>query len=327
MAKILNDVELRRLVERGVIVDGVESSIRPNSYILRLGNDGDFINTGKEFTLEKGGKRGIKIQAGHSVGVTALETIDFRRDAVHAIYPDEDLHGILSPTTDLSREGIVAPTTQIDAGYFGTLNWTLTNTSSQERRFIRGERLYRLTVFKLDEGETPNEVYKGYYQEQTGFVRSERTGPPAGMKESQWEDAFVEGGPENLLDDLIKSGYPWHLLGSRLKEVDQQFKTVTNEYSEIHDSIRDMKADISQFSSQQARTRETVREVLEEMTTALQNRWLIGVGSIAGVLLGLALTIFSNERALSFVLEYGSILGLGTLAVCAIGLFIISRQK
>ena len=327
MARILNDVELRRLVERGVIADGVESSIRPNSYILRLGNDGEFINTGKEFKLEKGGKRGIKIQAGHSVGVTALETIDFRRDAVHELYPDEDLHGILSPTTDLSREGIVAPTTQIDAGYFGTLNWTLTNTSSQERRFIRGERLYRLTVFKLDEGETPNEVYKGYYQEQTGFVRSERTGPPAGMKESQWEDAFIEGGPENLLDDLIKSGYPWHLLGSRLKEVDQQFKTVTNEYSEIHDSIQAMKADISQINSQQGRTRETVREVLEEMTAALQNRWLIGVGSIAVVLLGLALTIFSNERALSFVLEYGSILGLGTLAAGAIGLFIIARQK
>ena len=102
---------------------------------------------------------------------------------------------------------------------------------------------------------------------------------------------------------------------------------ILNEYSEIHDSIRDMKADISQFCSQQGRTRETVRDVLEEMTTALQNRWLIDVGLVAGVLLGLALTIFSNERALSFVLEYGSILGLGTLAVCAIGLFIISRQK
>ena len=326
MAKVLNDVELRRLVDAGVVADGVESSIRPNSYILRLGKHGEFLNTEKEFKLEKG-KRGIKIQAGHSVGVTALETIDFRREAVHALYPDKDLHGILSPTTDLSREGIVAPTTQIDAGYFGTLNWTLTNTSSQERRFVLGERLYRLTVFRLEEGETPNEVYKGYYQERTGFVRSERTGPPAGMKESQWEDAFVAGGPENLLDDLIKSGYPWHLLGSRLKEIDHQFKTVTSEYSEIHDAIQALKADISQISSQQGRTRETVRDVLEELTTALQNRWLIGVGSIGGVLLGLVLTVFSNELALSFVREYGSILGLGTMAVGVIGLFIISRQK
>ena len=63
------------------------------------------------------------------------------------------------------------------------------------------------------------------------------------------------------------------------------------------------------------------------MTTALQNRCLIDVGLIAAVLLGLALTIVSSERALSFVREYGSILGLGTLAVGTIGLFIFARQK
>ena len=60
---------------------------------------------------------------------------------------------------------------------------------------------------------------------------------------------------------------------------------------------------------------------------AMQNRWLIGVGSIFGVPLGLTLAIFSSERALSFVREYGSALGLGMLAVCMIGLYIISRQK
>jgi hypothetical protein len=46
-------------------------------------------------------------------------------------------------------------------------------------------------------------------------VRSRRQGPPVGMKEAEWIDAFVEGGPEDLLDNLIKSGYPWHLFGQR----------------------------------------------------------------------------------------------------------------
>lgn len=323
MAKILNDNELRRLVEAGVIGDGIESSIRPNSYILRLGEHGEFLNTSKEFELGKG-KRGIKIPPGHSVGVTALETIDFSRRVVHALYPDEDLHGILSPTTDLSREGIVAPTTQIDAGYRGTLNWTLANTSSQECRFLLGERLYRLTVFRLEAGEAPSDVYTGYYQHQTGYVRSERTGPPAGMKPTEWEDAFVEGGPEELLDNLIQSGYPWNILGRELKEIDQQLEIVTNEYSEIRDLIRRLQADVAEIKE---RTPETVKNVLEEMATALQNRWMLGIGYGAGALIGLLVAVLTSERAFAFLREYGVPLGLGIVGICLVGSFIVFRQK
>ena len=325
MAKILNDVELKRLLGK-VIVDGDESSIRPNSYILRLGSHGEFLNTGKEFELGKD-KKGIRIQPGHAVGVTAHETLDFTRKTVQAIFPDQDLHGILSPTTDLSREGIGASSTQVDAGYFGTLNWTLTNSSSQERRFVHKERLYRLTILRLEEGETPDILYSGDYQERKGYVRSERTGAPVGMRETEWEDASVSGGPEEMLDNLIKSGYPWQLLGTRLKEIDEQFKTVTQEYSDIDDAIRKMGSEMQGIREAQGGTPATVREILRDEASSLQNRWLIGVGSILFTVVGLGLTFLSNDSVLAFLRANGVPIGLTMVGVCAVSLIVLSRQK
>lgn len=99
MATILNDKALKKLIGK-VIVDGDTDCLRPNSYILRLGKHGEFMNTGKSFELgEK--KKGIRIPAGHSVGVTSFETIDFRRKVLHEIFPNADFHAIISPTTDL----------------------------------------------------------------------------------------------------------------------------------------------------------------------------------------------------------------------------------
>ena len=325
MAKVLNDAEIRRLLGT-VISNGDVSSIRPNSYILRLGPHGEFLNTGKSYELGKE-KKGIKIQPGHAVGVTAFETLDFTRNTVHKIYPGKDLHGFLSPTTDLSREGIVASTTQVDVGYRGTLNWTLTNTSRHERRFVYAERLYRLTFLLLEEGETPTDVYEGHYQERTGYVPSERTGAPVGMKETEWEDASKSGGPENLLDDLIKSGYPWHLLGSRLKEIDQQFKTVTEEYSEIHNAIGNVNKQIQDILNTQGTTPDTVRKILRQETGALQNRWLIGVGSILFSIVGLGLALLSNEVVFEFLRSYGALVGLSLLVLCAVSLILISRSR
>lgn len=325
MATILNDHDLKRLCGT-VILDGDESCIRPNSYILRLGPAGEFLNTGKEFEIGKK-KKGIRIQPGHSVGVTAYETLDFGREAVHKIFPDRDLHGLLSPTTDLSREGIVAPTTQVDAGYHGTLNWTINNTSSEERRFTYKERIFRLTIFLLEEGERPEHVYAGDYQSQTGYVRSRRSGPPVGMKAAEWEDGLVKGGPEEMLDHLIKSGYPWHLLGSKLKEIDRQFKSVTEEYSEIHDAISILTTQTNQIQERQRETPEIVRKVLRDEAGSLQNRWLIGAGSLLLGLLGIVVSVSSSPAALDFMKQFGTGTGLLLVVLAAIGLVVISRRR
>jgi deoxycytidine triphosphate deaminase len=326
MPTLLNDVELKKLIGT-VIVEGDESCVRPNSYYLRLGSEGEFINTGKDFELGDKKKKGIRLPPGHSVGVTALETVDFRRETVHKIYPDNDLHGIISPSTDLSREGVVAPTTQVDAGYYGTLNWTLTNTSSEERKFTFKERLFRLTIFKLEKGETPEAVYTGDYQSQMGYVRSRRQGAPVGIRDTEWEDGQSKGGPEDLLDTLIKSGYPWHLLGQRLKVIDQQFKYVSDEYSAIHDAIEHLTSDVSQVKQKQTEASDVIRKVVREEAEGLQNRWLIGAGSLLIGGVGLFLSASSNAQLSAFIKNNGISVGLGLMLLSAGTLYLLSRVR
>lgn len=326
MATLLCDKDLERLIGT-VIRDGDPECLRPNSYVIRLGSEGEFINTGKEFTLGDKKKKGIRIQPGHSVAVTAFETIDFRRETVHQIYPGKDLHGFISPTTDLSREGIVAPTTQVDAGYCGTLNWTLTNTSSEERRFVYKERIFRLAVFRLDEGENPAHLYVGDYQDQTGYVRSRRQGAPVGMKETEWEDAQVKGSPEDLLENLIKSGYPWHVLGQRLKVIDQQFRSVTEEYSDIHDAISKLGTEVNQLRERHGEVSDTVRQVVRDEATQLQNRWLVGSGSLLVGGLGVLLSVTANQVVFGFVKAHPVVIGCLLMALAAGGLYLVSRAR
>jgi len=329
MATILNDEELRKLFG-SVILDGDESSIRPNSYILRLGAVGEFLNVGKEFKLGKA-KKGIKIPPGHSVALTAHEEIDFTRETVRSIYPDHDLHAFISPTTDLSREGLFAPTTQVDAGYHGTLNWTVTNTSNEERRFVYNERVFRLTILKLEPGETPVRPYDGDYQNQTGYVRSRRKGAPMGMREDEWEDPVVKGSPENLLENLMKSGYPWHALGQKLKMIDQEMKIVTDEYGHIHDSItkmnKELNASVQQQQQADSNLPQTIRLILHDEASALQNRWLVATASMVIVVIGIILAFASNERAFKCLKENGSWVGLILAIFGFVGVVVASRRN
>lgn len=328
MATILNDTELKRLIGT-VIIDGDASSIRPNSYILRLGGEGEFLNASKQFTIGKS-KKGIRVPPGHSVAVTALEAIDFRPATVEKVYPGCALHAFISPTTDLSREGIVAPTTQVDAGYNGTLNWTITNTSNEDRRFLYAERLYRLTILKLEAGEVPVKFYDGDYQSQTGYVRSQRKGPPVGMRENEWEDSLVEGGPEALLDNLMKSGYPWHGLGQRLKEIDQQFKMVSDEYAAIHDSLTKLSAEAGTLSSQYGNVLgsipQAIANALRDEAASLQNRWLLVSGSMVLGLLGIVLSFTSNQRAFEFLKANGPWIGVLLVLIGVLSTIVTIRR-
>lgn len=326
MAELLSDSDIAKLIGT-VIVDGDADCVRPNSYYLRLGAAGEFINTGKDFEIGSKDKKGIRLQPGHSVGVTAHETIDFSRETVRKIFPDCDLHGIVSPSTDLSREGVVAPTTQIDAGYHGTLNWTLTNTSSEERRFLFKERLFRLTIFKLREGERPENLYAGEYQSQIGYVRSRRQGAPVGMRETEWEDGQTKGGPEDVLETLIKSGYPWHALGQKLKTIDQQFKVISNEYSDIHDALAKLTSDMNQLRDKQGEISDAIRRVVRDEAEMLQNRWLIGAGLLMVGMLGLVISGSSSAPFMAALKEYGVPIGLALMLGSGGLFFLFSRLR
>jgi deoxycytidine triphosphate deaminase len=311
MSRILKDTEISKLFE-SVIAPADPGSVRPNAYVMRLGAGGEFLNAGKQFELGKK-KKGIRIPPGHAVAVTAAETLDFRLETVDKIFPGCALHGFVSPTTDLSREGIVAPSTQVDVGYYGTLNWTLTNASNVERRFTFRERLFRLTIFLLEKEEIPDKPYSGDYQDQHGYVRSRRRGAPVGMREEEWEDPKMEDSPEAVLETLIKSGYPWNALGQRLKIIDQQFKSVSEEYSAIQDSIDRITKDLGAVTESQRSAagalKESIRSVIREETGALQNAWLVRSGAVLAVLVGLAISVLGNQAALGFINRYSVWIG------------------
>ncbi len=324
MATILNDVELAKLMG-AILHDGDASSIRPNSYVLRLGAVGEYLNTGKEFDLNAKKKTGIRVPAGYAVGVTSMESIDFRQETVDRVFPGCSLHGMISPTTDLAREGIIAPSTHVDAGYHGTLNWTLTNTSSEERKFVLGERLFRLVLFRLEPGETAKELYSGDYQNQHGYVRSRRAGPPVGMKSTEFHDPYEKGGPEDLLDDLIKSGYPWNLLGTQLKTIDRRFEEVTLEYGRIGEAINSLREEVSGLGGRQGGLTESVRTVMREEADNLQVRWLLKSGYLVLGLIGTLLTIASNATLYSFIKDNAPLIGLLLLGTAFIAWIITSR--
>lgn len=213
----------------------------------------------------------------------------------------------------------------------GTLNWTLTNNSSEERRFTFKELIFRLTIFKLDKGETPDKIYEGAYQGQTGYVRSQRKGAPVGMKEHEWEDSLIEGGPEELLENLMKSGYPWHALGQKLKIIDEQFQSVTAEYSAIKDSLDTLTKEVTNIQKQSQdvllKIPETVRNTMLSLADTMQNRWLVGAGAIAGAFGGIILTILTNQKVCDILQKHGSWIGLVVIIASFFILFVMSKKK
>ena len=82
--KILGNTEIKKLIGK-VIIDGDETCVRRNAYILRLGPEGGHQNTGKEIESGKQSK-GVVIPQGHSVEVVALETLDFRLETIRELY-------------------------------------------------------------------------------------------------------------------------------------------------------------------------------------------------------------------------------------------------
>ena len=325
MAQLLSDQEIRGVLGT-IIKDGDPSGVRPNSYVLRLGSAGEYLTTGKEFHLGEGAndKKGIVIPPGQSVALTAVETIDFRRETVGRHFPDCDLHALISPTTDLQREGVVAPTTQVDAGYEGTLNWTLTNSSSEERRFVYRERLFRVTILKLADGERPASLYDGAYQGKKGYVRSERSGAPVGMRPQDWEESTTKEGPEVLLERLIQSGFPWNVLGTRLKTIDNQFQTVTNEYADIRDSMERLEGnlresvgrlegDVRDIRKELAQVPDKVRGIVKDE----QYRWLGGAATLAIGFGGLVMAAVKSPIVAQWLDQHGNWIGAG-MAVAAL---------
>jgi deoxycytidine triphosphate deaminase/gas vesicle protein len=345
MAQLLNDKDLQGLFEKAII-DADADSLRPNAYILRLGKIGEFMTTGKPFAIKEG--KGIILPPGHAIAVTAFETIDFRPGTIHEVYPDCSLHGFLSPTTDLSREGLTVSSTQVDAGYHGTLNWTISNQSPNDAKFVYGEKLFRLTILKLEKGEVPSQYYSGDYQDKEGYVASRRSGPPVGMKDSDWMSPSTDDSPEAKLDALIKSGYPWNLLGERLKTIDQQFETVTHEYDTIRKEIKTLNNRVGgiedKLDRQQQEWSNALQDVEGRLKQGLQdfegrmkqelsdtvenvvNKLILrSIAPMLGAVFGLGLMVLNDQRIMGFLSEHGGVAGFFVMLVSCLTLLLAKK--
>lgn len=70
-----------------------------------------------------------------------------------------------------------------------------------------------------------------------------------------------------------------------------------------------------------------MRKVLREETGSLQDRWLIGAGSVVTVFLGVVLSVLSKPSLQQFVKAHSVYLGLGLISIAVVTLWLISRRR
>ena len=120
------------------------------------------------------------------------------------------------------------------------------------------------------------------------------------MKEHEWEDSTIKGGPEEMLQSLIKSGYPWSVLGERLMALDGQFKTVTNEYADIQKSMVRIENEMSSLRDDHGNLTEKIRKAVSDQISAILAPLTIRTAAFIMCMIGLWLTIWSSPPAMAF---------------------------
>ena len=117
-----------------------------------------------------------------------------------------------------------------------------------------------------------------------------------------------------------------------LAELKAEVRTDLGEFkAEVRTDLGELKTevrtDIREIRDGQANMREVVRDVLRSELTAIQNRWLIGAGSISLSAAGLLLALLSNEPMTAFLLKHAFPISLTLVIAGLTGLGIIFRRK
>jgi len=147
MARILSDKEIKKLLDNEIITDGDLDQVRSNSYVFRLGTKVRFFSTNESKEGEIGNI--LEINPGDSVLVISMEEVDFASEKIKNLYDKDQLCAFLTPSTTLVREGFQLPSTKIDPGYNGTLNWTIRNSGVEVLKMEMGEPVFKATFFFL----------------------------------------------------------------------------------------------------------------------------------------------------------------------------------
>lgn len=140
--------------------------------------------------------------------------------------------------------------------------------------------------------------------------------------------------PEALLNRVIESGFPWNVLGTKLKAIDDQFRVVSEEYASIHDSIGRLQdevgslgRDVEQIRNDQGNLTERIRQIVREEIPAIHDRWLIGTASLIAVLIGLGLSVFGSPDMRQVLATHGAWIGASLVILGVAGGIWLARRR
>jgi len=242
MARMLPDREIEKLLGTS-IVGGSKECVVSNSYELRLGNLIKFDSTGEEFTVPAG--HFVEIQPGDFVTISSLEKLDFKRETLLSLSKQTNLAGLITPTTTMMREGFLFSSTKVDPGFRGVLNWGIRNSSIKTVRLKQGERLFKLTLFELEESEVPDKLYgerdRDSYQDSEGITPSGRM-IPADIPEK-----IVVRRTERKIDptkQLAEAGHPFSYIGTELIALHGKFEVVSHDVLLLKEDFKKMQTSL-----------------------------------------------------------------------------------
>lgn len=278
---ILPDRDIRRLL-RDVIAGGDPNLINPNGIELRLGKSIRFLSTGEEKELEP--DQFLKVCPGETVPISSLEKIDFSRETVQIHFPKCMLMAFITPTTTMMREGILQASTKVDAGFRGNLNWGLRNGSAKDLIVQYGEPIFKLTLFCLDQTESP-EV--SYGERPTHQYQDTKRRIPADINKKQLIcSSFDQLDPKK---QLREAGYPFDHIGSELVRLDGKFEMVSRDVAllktEFEQRTKELSGKIeSETKSLGTKLDETKTSLLEKVGVLFHQRFTKAASIIVGAI-------------------------------------------
>ena len=102
--------------------------------------------------------------------------------------------------------------------------------------------------------------------------------------------------------------------------------TLSND-TELKSLFGTLDKSLSQIQERQSDIPDIVKNILREEAGSIQNRWLIGAGSLIIGLGGLFLIVTASSVVQSFLQEYGVLIGIICMIAAAGTLAFIGRQK
>jgi len=155
----------------------------------------------------------------------------------------------------MMREGISQVATKIDAGFRGILNWGLRNNSTKELVLQYGEPMFKLTIFLLEQDESPETAYgdreRDSYQDTEGIMRSRRRIPADIPKKEVVSSSFDRLDPKK---QLREAGYPFDHIGTELTNLHGKFEVVSKDVIFLRDEIQKRTEALSGKIEQEAGT-------------------------------------------------------------------------